>query len=251
MMDSPTTNCVNESVKNNVKYDVKKSVEQRVVGVNRMKSAAMVVVALAVVASTVEAQRPAQVRVPRSVLQRYVGEYPQNGTNIKVYLRGDTLYREIPGQRIAYIPITETLFRMGPVFTAEFVVDSGGVTQILTDGAAVEIRLRRKGSRPAPPPSQPVAAVHVPRSVLERYVGTYEYLPGQMSRTDLRVVISLRGETLIRSMGQEMVLTPISETQFRVGNTALVTEFVVDEAGVTQIMGTGFQQMLARLTAKR
>jgi hypothetical protein len=120
------------------------------------------------------------------------------------------------------------------------------VTQILTDGAAVEIRLRRKGSRPAPAPAQPAATVRVPRAVLERYVGTYEYLPGQMSRTDLRVVISLRGNTLIRSMGPEAVLTPISETRFRVGNTSLVTEFVVDEAGVTQIMGSGFQQMLAR-----
>ena len=44
------------------------------------------------------------------------------------------------------------------------------------------------------------------------------------------------------------VLTPISETQFRVGNTRMIVEFVVDEAGVTQVMGSGFQQMLARRT---
>jgi hypothetical protein len=52
-------------------------------------------------------------------------------------------------------------------------------------------------------------------------------------------------------MQEEHVLTPISETRFRVGNTALVTEFVIDEAGVTQVMGTGFQQLLARLKPQR
>jgi hypothetical protein len=87
--------------------------------------------------------------------------------------------------------------------------------------------------------------------VLERYVGTYEYIPGQMSRTDLRVVVRLEGDTLIRTVAQDAVLTPISETRFKVGNTALVTEFVVDEAGVTQVMGSGFQQMLARLEPQR
>jgi hypothetical protein len=87
--------------------------------------------------------------------------------------------------------------------------------------------------------------------VLERYVGTYEYIPGQMSRTDLRIVITLKGDTLIRQMGQESVLAPISDTRFKVGNTSLMVEFVVDDWGVTQILGTGFQQMLARLTSKR
>ena len=210
------------------------------------------VLTLAIAVGPVEAQQGAPVRVPRSVLERYVGEYDQNGNTIKVYLSGDTLFREIPGQRVAFVPISETLFRMGPVFTAEFVIDqAGGVTQVLTDGVAFEYRLPRKGSRPAPPPPPTVATVRVPRSVLQRYVGTYEYIPGQMSRTDLRVVVRLKGDTLIRSMGPEVVLTPISETRFRVGNTSLVTEFVIDEAGVTQVMGSGFQQMLARLTAKR
>ena len=95
--------------------------------------------------------------------------------------------------------------------------------------------------------AQPQAPVRVPRAVLERYVGTYEFIPGQMSRTDLRVVVRLRGDTLTREMGKEAVLTPISETRFRVGNTRMTVEFVVDEAGVTQVMGSGFQQMLARL----
>jgi hypothetical protein len=210
------------------------------------------VLALAVAVGPMEAQRPAPVRVPRSVLERYVGEYDQNGSTIKVLLSGDTLIREVPGQRVAFAPISETLFRMGPVFTAEFVIDqAGGVTQVLTDGVAVEYRLPRKGARAAPPPAPSVATVRVPRAVLERYVGTYEFIPGQMSRTDLRVVVRLKGDTLIRSMGQEVVLTPISETRFRVGNTSLVTEFVIDEAGVTQVMGSGFQQMLARLEPKR
>jgi hypothetical protein len=93
--------------------------------------------------------------------------------------------------------------------------------------------------------------VHVPKSVLERYVGTYEYIPGQMQRTDLRIRVRLKGDTLVREMGPDSVLTPISETRFRVGDTSLTVEFVVDEAGVTQVLGSGFQQMLARLTSKR
>ena len=82
-------------------------------------------------------------------------------------------------------------------------------------------------------------------------MGIYEFIPGQMKRTDLRIVIALKGDTLTRKMGsQETVLTPISETQFKVGNTLLLVEFVVDDAGVTQVMGSGFQQLLARLTSK-
>jgi hypothetical protein len=207
------------------------------------------VLAVAVAAGPAKAQAP--VRVPRSVLERYVGDYDQNGTTIKVRLEGDTLVQEAPGQRHALVPISETLFRIGSIFTAEFVVDpAGGVTEVLSDGVDFEARLPRKGSRAAPPPP-PVAMVRVPRSVLERYIGTYEFIPGQMSRTDLSFTVRLKGDTLIRSMQQEAVLTPISETRFRVGDTSLVTEFVIDEAGVTQVMGAGFQQMLARLKPKR
>jgi hypothetical protein len=72
-----------------------------------------------------------------------------------------------------------------------------------------------------------------------------------MGRTDLSFTVRLDGDRLIRSMQQEAVLTPISETRFRVGDTSLVTEFVIDEAGVTQVMGAGFQQLLARLKRKR
>jgi len=36
-----------------------------------------------------------------------------------------------------------------------------------------------------------------------------------------------------------------------VGSTSLVTEFVVDEAGVTQVLGSRHHQLLARLKSKR
>ncbi len=211
------------------------------------------VLALTIAVLPVHAQQ-APVRVPASVLEKYVGEYVYpNGEVIWVHLRGDTLFREIPGQRVPLVPLSETLFKLGPVFTAEFVIDkAGGVTQILTDGVAVEYRLRRKGSPPEPPVTAPVSKVQVPRSVLERYVGVYEYIPGQMSRTDLRVFVRLKGDILTRDAGEaDMILTPISETRFKVGNTSLLVEFVVDDAGVTQIMGSGGQQMLARLKQKR
>jgi hypothetical protein len=211
------------------------------------------VLALAIAVGPVQAQQQAPVRVPVPVLERYVGEYEQNGATIKVLVNGDTLIREVPGQRHVLQPISETVFRTGRIFTVEFVVDqAGGVTQVVSDGVGNEMRIPRKGSRPAPPPAPPAAAVRVPRPVLERYVGTYEFIPGQMGRNDLRVEVRLEGDTLIREgAGPTAILTPISETRFRVGNTSMVTEFVVDEAGVTQVMGSGFQQMLARLTPQR
>lgn len=197
----------------------------------------------------------APVRVPTSVLERYVGEYVYpDGTSFKVVLAGDTLFQEYPGRRAPYAPLSDTLFMLGPVFTAEFVFDAaGGATQILSDGVGIEYRLRRKGSPKAPAAAaSTVAAVHVPRSVLERYVGVYEYIPGQMQRTDLRIRIRLERDSLVREgVGPKAVLTPTSETRFAVGDTAFVVEFVVDDAGVTQVLGTGFQQMLARLTSKR
>ena len=198
------------------------------------------------------AQQLAPPRIPTSVLERYVGEwvYP-DGEKVTIRLLGDTLFREVPGQRVPLVPLSETLFRLGPVFTAEFVIDqTGGITQVLTDGI-VEYRLTRKGSRAAAmPAASPVPSV--PRSILQRYVGVYDYIPGQMKRTDLRVVVRLKGDTLIRDIGeQQQVLTPISDTQFRVAGTSLTTEFVVDDAGVTLVMGSGGQQMLARLKPKR
>jgi hypothetical protein len=216
-----------------------------------MIAVAVAVLALAVELAPVEARHQA-VSVPASVLEKYVGEwvYP-DGETVMIRLREGTLFREIPGQRVPLVPLSETLFKLGPVFTAEFVIDqTGGITQILTDGTGVEFRLRRKGSRAAALPPPP-PAVRVPKSVLERYVGVYEYIPGQMKRTDLRVVIGLRGDTLIRQMGQDEVLMPLSETRFRVAGTSLMMEFVVDDEGVTVVLGSGGQQMLARRKSKR
>ena len=219
------------------------------------------VLALAIAARPVRAQPQWAARVPASVLERYVGEYDQGGATIVVRLAGDTLFREIPGQRVPLVPISESMFQMGPVFTAEFVVDAaGGMTQVITDGVDIEYRLPRKSSGAAAPASSPTsprapaaaAARRVPRRVLERYVGVYEFVPGQMQRTDLRVVVRLRGDTLTRWMGgQDHVLTPLSETRFRVGSTSLTTEFVIDDGGVMQVMGAGPQQMLARRAPAR
>ena len=220
-----------------------------------MINLALGILALTITAGHLELNNDAQqagAQVPKAVLDRYVGDYVYpDGAPFKLRLDGDTLFQDAPGRRLALAAISETLFTMGPVFTAEFLTDrAGGTTIVLTDGAGVEYRLRRKGSPPEPPRPQP-HPVHVAKSVLERYVGTYEYIAGQMQRTDLRIRVRLEGDILVREMGPESVLTPISETRFRVGDTSLMVEFVVDDAGVTQVLGSGFQQMLARLTSKR
>lgn len=205
----------------------------------------------------VSAQQPAGVRIPASVLEKYVGEYVYpDGASFLVSRAGDTLFQEVPGRRLVYTPLTETRFMMGPVFTADFLSDNaGGFVQVLSDGVGIEIRLRKKGSKLMSLPLtavQSAPAVRLPRPVLERYVGVYEYIPGQMNRTDLRVSITLDGENLVREgAGPTAVLVPLSESRFRVGNTSFIVEFVIDEAGVTQVMGTGFQQMLARLPSRR
>ena len=133
---------------------------------------ALSALALIIAVRPAEAQPQPGARLSRAVLERYVGEYLYpDGAPFEVGLEGDTLVQVLPQRRLAYTPLSETLFMLGPVFTAEFVIDqAGGVTQILSDGAGVEYRLRRRGSPPEPPPAPPVP-VHVPRSVLERYVG--------------------------------------------------------------------------------
>ena len=74
--------------------------------------------------------------------------------------------------------------------------------------------------------------MHVPKSVLQRYVGEYEYIAGQMNRTDLRVWIFLREDVLTQKLhnDNEKVLIPLSETRFNVSGRALVLEFVLDDA---------------------
>ena len=214
------------------------------------------VLALTIAAGPMEAQQqPPTVHVPASVLQRYVGEYvyPDGVSTLTVAASGDTLFQVTPGKRVAYRALSPTLFMFGPFFTAQFLVDeAGGATQILSNGTGIEFRLRRKGSPPEQvPPASTTPAVRVPREVLERYVGVYEFVAGQMKRTDLRVEIRLQGDTLIRiGAGPTSVLTPVSNTRFKVGTTSAMVEFVVDDWGVMQILGSGFQQMLARRTSK-
>src|SRR5687767_7488837 len=146
------------------------------------------VLTLLVSVQSLEAQQQSSVRVPRSVLERYVGEwvYPE-GNSIRVLLQGDTLYQETAGRRTPYTPLSDTLFMFGPFFTAEFLIDrAGGATQVLSNGTSLEYRLRRKGSPPAAVASGsalPTTPVPVSTEVLDRYVGTYAFVPGQMSRT--------------------------------------------------------------------
>jgi hypothetical protein len=226
--------------------------------VNNAVSAGVVagVFAFATAVRPADAQQT-PLRVPVSVLEQYVGEYSDptdpKGTTSTIRLNGDTLFQETPGIRRILVPMSETRFWVGGVITVDFVIDrAGGVTQLFSDGVEIENQLRRKGSPPAPPEA-PTPAVRVPRSVLQRYVGSYEFIPGQMGRTDLRVTVRLEGNTLIRQLRPQetVVLIPISETRFRVGNTSIVAEFVVDDAGVTQVMGSGAQQLIARLTTRR
>lgn len=171
---------------------------------------------IAVLPNEIDARQQAAVQVPRSVLQQYLGEYvsADGSVTFKVVLDGDTLSQEVPGRRVPYTPLSNTLFMWGPIFTGEFVIDqAGGVTHILSNGTGIENRFRRKGSPPeVPPPAAAIAAVPVSRSVLQRYVGTYEYVSGQMSRTDLRISIRLEGDALIREgAGPTSILTPLSD----------------------------------------
>src|SRR5687768_1847713 len=135
--------------------------------ISHRHGAAVVAGMLALVIAVVPmAAQQAPVRVPTSVLDRYVGAYEQNGTTINIRRNGDTLFREIPGQRMIMQPISETMFRMGPVITAEFVIDRrGGVTQVISDGVDIEYRLPRKGSRQASSSTPRASRVRVPRSV--------------------------------------------------------------------------------------
>ena len=213
---------------------------------------ALGILAFTAAARPVDAQQQGAVRVPRSVLEQYVGEYVYpEGNALRITLSGDTLFREDPGRRVAMTPLSQTMFRLGGSLTMEFVTDTTrAVTIILGNGANMEFRLPRKGTRPVMPPKP--KAVHVPKSVLQRYVGEYEYIAGQMNRTDLRVWIHLREDVLTQKLdtNDERVLIPLSETRFSVSGTSLVTEFVIDDAGVTQIMGSGGREMLARLKPK-
>jgi hypothetical protein len=155
-------------------------------------------------------------------------------------LKGDTLIREMNGQQEIYLALSETRFKVGSTpFIAEFVIDqAGAVTQIVKAANGPEMRAAR------------LVAGAVPRSVLERYVGEYEFMP------KLSFVIRLRGETLSGQQttgGPETALIPVSETRFTVGGgaTQLEVEFVTDKTGaMTKVVRQGTYEMRAKRTSK-
>ena len=186
-------------------------------------------------------QPPAPVNVPRAVLERYVGEYALTPWSLAfLRMKGDTLVREMNGQQEVYIALSETRFRVGSTpFIAEFMIDSAGaVTQIVKAANGPEMRAARLVAGP------------VPKSVLERYVGEYEFMP------KLSFVIRLRGETLSGQQtagGPETALIPVSETRFTVGAgaTQLEVEFVTDKTGrMTKVVRQGTYEMRATRTSK-
>ena len=194
------------------------------------------VLALALALRPVGAQQqqaPA-VNVPKSVLERYVGEYALTPWSLALLrMKGDTLIREMNGQQDVYIALSETRFRVGSTpFIADFVIDqAGAVTQIVKAANGPEMRASR------------IAAGPVPKSVLERYLGEYEFMP------KLSFVVRLRGETLSgqnTAGGPEVALVPVSETRFTVGagSTQMEVEFVTDKTGkMTKVVRQGAYEM--------
>jgi hypothetical protein len=89
--------------------------------------------------------------------------------------------------------------------------------------------------------------VSVPRSVLERYVGEYEF-------ANYTFAVSLKGDTLTsRRVGMPMTLpeiplVPLSQTRFRQNNlSGWEVEFIIEQAGgVTKIMRMGNQEIRGR-----
>jgi len=79
---------------------------------------ALSVLALTITVRPVESQQQAAVRVPRSVLERYVGEYEFPSYTLMVRLHGDTLTSRRVGlpptvPETPLVPISESRFRQG------------------------------------------------------------------------------------------------------------------------------------------
>jgi hypothetical protein len=69
-------------------------------------------------------------------------------------------------------------------------------------------------------------AVREPTAGLARFVGEYDF-------EQFKATIRLRGGTLVRQVrgSPELVLTPISETRFKMGNTPAELQFTLDKSG--------------------
>lgn len=74
--------------------------------------------------------------VSASKLKKYEGVYEISGTDIKIYLKGSTLYMFVPGQpEYELIPVKENEFKLKQLdgFSAKFNVDSdGNVTELVS-----------------------------------------------------------------------------------------------------------------------
>ena len=95
-------------------------------------------------------------------------------------------------------------------------------------------------ARTSPPPQQAPASTSTATAAevgLARYVGTYQINP------QVTAVIRFDGTRLVRVMnGEQQVLTPISDTRFRVGAGEL--EFETDQAGrVMMVLRHGTETM--------
>jgi hypothetical protein len=201
---------------------------------------AVSILALTIAAAPVGAQQTA-VRVPRSVLERYVGEYEYpSGAIIVVRLQGDTLVRQAWNQQGAYTALSATRFRLGDIgVIVDFVVEpSGGVTKIVNNDAGEIFRTTRKpltatsAAKAAPQaPAQAAApqppGIPLPAAILERYVGQWKLPSG--------TVITFRrdGDKLYAKGGNspELLLAARSDTRLQDPRGPIFFEFQVDANG--------------------
>jgi hypothetical protein len=127
---------------------------------------------------------------------------------------------------------------------------SAGIAVLALTMAVQPAEAQQQASAPAVAPVVAPAGVDsvcVPVAVLKKYVGTYDF--------NFRagpVTIALKDEHLVRQVaGQpDIVLTPVSETKFKMGNAGMLVEFRTDEkGGVTQVFGAQTRWVQAQRTA--
>jgi hypothetical protein len=81
-------------------------------------------------------------------------------------------------------------------------------------------------AQPAASATTAAEAVREPTAGLARFVGEYQF-------DQFKATIRLRGGTLVRQVqgSTEQVLTPISDTRFKMGNTPAELQFTLDKSG--------------------